>query len=428
MMTIGPVTSHFPSDGLQQLPPQHRWALADETLLRAIARGVPMVRGAAGSRLRRLLGFTNRVGLIWPTVVLVSLVELIKTLRIQHSAPSPILGRGDAPTPPYFFVGFGAGAEEELYERYRNQRAGVVARISQIDINSLASWHRVAPWHAIREWARALKTARQAVDALPSDLVSRRLDFLTWIGSRAARFAYMTAWFRALRDSSVGVVQEVAFVANDTAAFAAVEAGLPACYLQHGMLSRSLLFAEFTRVEALSAVDADYLARRIPRSLVTHGAYAKESILPATMSNSLLVASIYGDPSYIERIIPFLRWAADRKLNVIVRPHPREDGSFWTRTDSSRLVSVQPSNATFQEHLAKVRPRLVVSWFSTALADALEMGIIPVSVCGDHDPNVADMVYPLFQHCLRWPHDIDLIERLLVDDASYAVVLSRLHS
>jgi hypothetical protein len=111
-----------------------------------------------------------------------------------------------------------------------------------------------------------------------------------------------------------------------------------------------------------------------------------------------------------------------------VRPHPREDAAFWTNTDISQYVSVQPPETTFQEHVNRVRPRLVISWHSTALVDALDLGVIPVSMCEDDDKNVANMVYPLFQRSLRWPRDLALIERLLADDVSYETVLSQLRS
>jgi len=152
----------------------------------------------------------------------------------------------------------------------------------------------------------------------------------------------------------------------------------------------------------------------------------KPTLIPSQMEKEILIASIYLDADYMSSITPFIPWAANKKLPIRVRPHPCESSTFWSGDEADGSVTIEKSDADFLQAIDRLRPRFIVSWFSTTLVDALECGVIPVTVCADEDRSVADMIYPLFQRCLRWPQDAESIARLLDDDEFYASVLSRL--
>jgi hypothetical protein len=111
---------------------------------------------------------------------------------------------------------------------------------------------------------------------------------------------------------------------------------------------------------------------------------------------------------------------------VRVRPHPREDRSFWTNEVDPSLVDFEGGDASFHDALRRLRPRIVVSWYSTALADALMCGIVPVTVSDETTPAVADMVYPLLDRALRWPRDQHRIAEIMRSEAAYQETLSSL--
>src|SRR3972149_1362887 len=96
------------ADKLQKLPAQYHWALADGSLLQAISRNEPMVRGIRGSRLGGLGKGGQRLGLVWPLLSLVGVVEFIRLLLRQRVSTRNESSQ-DGHYPARFFVGFGAG-------------------------------------------------------------------------------------------------------------------------------------------------------------------------------------------------------------------------------------------------------------------------------------------------------------------------------
>src|SRR3990170_5206829 len=127
---------------LQKLPAQYHWALADGPLLQAISRNEPMVRGILGSRLGSLVKVSQHLGLVWPLLSLVGMVELSRLL-LRQRASTRNGSSEDGNYPARFFVGVGAGKEEELFPRYCEKQAGGVGRLDQLNVESFAVWHCV---------------------------------------------------------------------------------------------------------------------------------------------------------------------------------------------------------------------------------------------------------------------------------------------
>ena len=76
--------------------------------------------------------------------------------------------------------------------------------------------------------------------------------------------------------------------------------------------------------------------------------------------------------------------------------------------------------------VARIRPRLVVSWYSTVLAEALQSGIVPVTVCTPEESNAGDVVYRLFDRALCWPREVQRLEAVLNDDNTYKDTIAAL--
>ena len=417
-----------PAARLQLLPEDCWWSFADSGLLQAIARGEPAEFGKRGARLRTLVGAMTTEALRYRAVRIVGMLQLCKLLARQRQGAS---ARRDGAIPPHyppsFFVGFGAGSEEALYDRYVRTHPEGVGLIDQTDVATLGAWHIVGVREAFGSLDAALQRARAAVLALPPEYQRWRLDFLTSVGIRVAPYAFMRAWCEKLRKKYPSLC-EVAFLAADTPAFAAVDAGLPTRCIQHGMIRHSLMLPAFTWVDALTPDEATHFRQRLPSAEIAPQSTAGSEIAPDTMSRGILVASVYLGRADMQRVSTLLDWASSIRRDVWVRPHPREDRSFWNEEPTRSSVGIEDRDASFESALSRLRPRLVVSWYSTALADALAMGILPVSVSAADDPDVADMVYPLYRRCLRWPDDRETIERALVDDDAYRAVLARLRS
>lgn len=422
-------SSHmFPGDRLQQLPNQYHWAVADSLLLQSIAAGQRVQRGAAGTRLTKLVKLFARVRLVYLLLFLVGASELTKLLiRQKHKSSlraGYLLATSGRQYPAFFFVGFGAGPEEQLFSNYCTERNSAVARIDQLKVESMGQWHGVGVMQGIASLVRSLGAVKQARASLLAEYRPWEGDFLTFAGMRLGYYSYVNAWFKQLKANAPHVV-EVCFLAADTAAFAAVDAGLPTRYLQHGLNRHSLVLPGFNRVDALTHDEALHFQRRLPKADVRL-TRPKLPPISAQQPPCLLVASVYARQDEMRRILPFLEVAAQLGVAIHVRPHPREDLGFWQTVRLPFDVSMEDRDATFDDALDRLQPALVVSWFSTTLVDALYRGVIPISVSARDDPDIQDMVYPLFKHCLHWPGNQAELINIISKRASYESTLMRL--
>ncbi|HTQ98364.1 MAG TPA: hypothetical protein VMH83_00175 [Candidatus Acidoferrum sp.] len=404
---------------LQVSPARLRWAYADEALLRSIARRQPLRRGERGRWLYRALMVADCIGCEWLLLLLISWLRVC----LLHLRTLPRT-TNDISVATHVFVGFGAGAEEELSRRFAAETGGKVTRLNQTDLRTFAAALPVGYSEHVASLWDAFSQARQALAQLPPQLQAWRLDFLRFVGTRVVDYAYFRVWFGKFAGRNAG--GRLATLTPDTAAFAACDQGLRCLFVQHGLVFH-LLLPDFTEVQALTEDEARWFARVLPMAGVS--VHANVPMLPVEqLQPKLLVASIYGEASFLARMLPLLAWARERGMPLVVRPHPREDHDFWR--SGTGMEAQQPELDTTRESfiamLARIRPRLVVSWYSTTLAEALQAGVIPVTVCALDDVNVADMVYPLWQRALQWPRDADSIERLMTDDAFYRDELARL--
>lgn len=418
----------YPADSLQNIATPYLWTVADSALLQTIFQHTLLQRGESGTRLNKLVKLFVKFKIVYILLFFVGLFSILKIFKEQKykskTVNEPVIGKPNANNPSRIFVGFGAGAEETFFAAYCSETSAPVARFDQTKMNSMCQWHRVSVGQVIATLLHSLKLVRLALASLPAEFRPSRNDFLTFIGIRLGYYSYLSAWFAQLKSSS-SEITEVCFLAADTAAFAAVNAGFPTRYLQHGLIRHSLVLPAFSRVDALTHDEVLHFRNRLPRATVH---LARPILKPLTPIKPpcILVASIYGLHEGMRLILPFLVFASQLGLQVHVRPHPREDRSFWASGELPFSVLLDDSDASFDAALERLRPALVVSWFSTALVDALYRGLIPVSVSARNDLNIQDMVYPLYRHSLHWPSDQHELETILSDDAAYAGTLSRL--
>jgi hypothetical protein len=402
---------------LQSLPESLHWALADSSLLQAQASQQPVQRGPRGNRLYTLLSWADRFRLSGWVLLLVGLVEALFNWRRQGS-----LRKGGVAV-RRFFIGFGAGSEEALYLKYQAEAEGQVARLSQVDVSTFGPWRRAGLGQVLTVLWAAHRTALEAATRLPESLAPNRLQFLTFAGMRLGSYSFMRAWFEGIRETYPDLV-EVCFLSADTPAFAAVDAGMPTRHLQHGFIRHSLLLPNFQRIDALTYDEAHHYRLRLPAARIELTTFP--DIGCKDLSRGILIASVYERQDEMRRILPFLEWTRMQGCPVWIRRHPREDQSFWDGDLREGRFRIEDGDANFLMALQRLRPRIVVSWYSTALADALNFGIVPVNINDEETPSVVDIVYPLLDRALQWPRQQAHIARLMNDDELYRVTIRAL--
>lgn len=414
------------------LPPRYRWPFADEILLEALRHGTPVRRGPRGQALHVVMTALTACGLAVPAVTTVGAIEACTLLFRQARHTGRAASRkGSATTVPtsnvYVFVGFGARAEESLFERYR---AGLPAgtatlRIDQCNLPETGSIALVSARQIWRTLRQAVTDIRAAVASLPPRFRERTADFMTSAAKRLGTFVYARAWWRSVRERFD--IREACFVAADANAFAAIAEGVRASFLQHGLLSKDLLLPEFHDVFPLTRYEQAFIRRRLPDAAVHP---ARHTVLSecATHTRSLLIAS--GDRVFDEMMlmIPLVRRLSQEGIETHVRLFPGEAPSrFWgTEPVGDPPLRISTGGGSFDQQVTELKPMFIASWGSTVLAEALYRGIIPICVASDDDRYVSATVFPLFRCCLRWPADDREILAVAANPAAYGATLQRL--
>lgn len=412
------VRENHPAEVLQHLPAGLHWAVADGGLLLAISSGKPVVRGPRGRVLHRLLRLARRFGQAGAIVFLVGLMEVLRLCWRQGRE------RSGHTIQERIFVGFGAAAEETLFEQYRAESKDAVIRLDQTKVETLGAFHAIGWLQALKTLRTAHRRALESVSSIPDELKPWLLDFLTHAGMQLGQYSYMRTWFADVR-MIAPQLHEVCFLSADTPAFAAVDAGLPTRYLQHGMIRRSLVFPIFDVIDPLTIDEREHISNRIPTAQVRF-IRTLNSSTSAPHGPGILIASHHETAEEMARIAPLLDWMKSRGILIVVRPHPREDRAFWHVHGTRWNCVIDDSDRSFMLAVKRLRPRFIVSWYSTALVDALKYGVLPITVSHAGNPNVLDMVYRLFDRALHWPRDAELLATLLNDDHAYDQALVRL--
>jgi hypothetical protein len=414
---VAMLRKNHPADELQQLPAGLHWAVADGGLLFAISSGKSIERGPRGRALYRLFRLARRLRQEASIVFLVGLVEVLRLCWRQGRVRSGLTIQ------ERIFVGFGAAAEEALFGQYQAESEDSVVRLDQAEVGTLGAFHTVGWIQTLKTLRMAHRRALEAVASVPGGLKPWRLDFLTSAGMRLGQYSYMRTWFADVRISAPQL-REVCFLSADTPAFAAVDTGLPTRYLQHGLIRRSIVLPNFDVIDALTFDEREHFSNRIPTARVRF-IKTLNSIPPSLRGQGVLIASHHESAEEMERMVPLLDWFESRGIPIVVRPHPQEDRAFWRAHGSRWSCVIDDSDRSFMLAVKRLHPRFIVSWYSTALVDALEYGILPITVSHAGNQNIQDLVYQLFDRAIHWPRDAEMLAFLLNDDQAYGHVLTR---
>jgi hypothetical protein len=90
-------------------------------------------------------------------------------------------------------------------------------------------------------------------------------------------------------------------------------------------------------------------------------------------------------------------------------------------------VAFDEQGAGFEDFLRTLRPRILATWHSTTLFDALTLGVVPVTLSED-DAFADNFVFPFREAALRWPQDIERVETVLRDATARRDFLARRRS
>lgn len=383
---------------IQDLPGEIRWVYAQQDVIAATAKGVPVTPGVRTARIAQLLKWAGRVGLDHAAAKLASLV-LLAAIRCRQSRPPAKAGQRR------FFVGIGALKEGELALQFEAMSGGPAAVIDQRFSGALASIYPPGMLDLLRSWHEAAQPIFAAL-AAEQDGPLDRSAVLTYVVRRLHHYAHFLAVFRGLNATAPGTA--VGFAAADLPAYAAVQAGIEAIYFPHGFCARSLAYPDFHRVVAFNPPEAEHLRSRLPAASVSVTAPA---IRPLHLERRLAVVGDYGEK--LDRSRGLIEFCRACGIEVVVRPHPADRSGYWRRWEGVRGVRID-RGGTFDDFLERHRPCVMATWYSTTIYDALLRGVVPVTLEADQP----DIVFPFAEVALCWPADKERIKAVLSDRES----------
>ena len=382
---------------VQALPSEIRWLYAQQDVIRATARGAPLIPGVWSSRIRSCLSILGMFGLDLIAAKLASLLLLL-VIRCRQ------LRFSQTPDANHFFVGISALREPELVRQFEALVAGKATVIDQRFSGALAAIYPPTMAQLLQSWRDAGRPVFADLASNRSDWLLERLALLTYVVRRLHQYAHFLAVFRGLNASSPGAV--VGFSTADLPAYAAVQARMETVYFPHGFLARSLIFPDFHRVVSFNAVEADHVKYRLPHAIVSMHPL---DVRPIKVTHRVAIVGDYGEKLARSRdLIEFCRVAG---IGIVVRPHPADGSGYWNEWADTSGVCID-RGGTFDEFLEHHRPAVMATWYSTTIYDAIVRGVMPVTLEADQP----DIVFPFSQVALRWPEQREQIQAVLTSE------------
>jgi hypothetical protein len=407
------------------------WVVADEAVLRAIRRNTAVVRGPRGSVIRCAM---RLVRWKWIQLTIVTAIGfatacrllLLQSIESKGGNNQKLILNLESKNSISLFVGFGARAEPTLFKNYKKNVEGEVLYVSSTDVSTMTRVQKVRFRSLLAGIFHAVRKVRFALFDLPENVAGYRVEWMVSAAMRIASYAHSKSWFNGL-DKTIRI-REACFLSPDKAAFAAIDAGVNCHFVQHGLLSKSLILPSFDRVSVLTRYESEYIKEMLGCAELIQTA-SLQGAVNIDNRNSVLIASANRLTDEMKLAIPFMVAADSMDLNLHVRPYRGEDlKRFWeTEVKETEIpYTVESAEGSFNTMVTKLNVIFVVSWGSTCLIDALYMGVIPICVAELNDQYIEDTVIPLLSCCLHWPRDKEIIGQVAQSNSMYKQVLDSL--
>lgn len=393
------------------------WIFDDVDLIRGIAeKRVSRRRGKRGLIQR----WFNHVGSSWMGLCTLVLLSVLRTLWWWIKTRQP--GKARSPAPTVLLLDHGAGAGTNLVRMCKDVCGEEPLHLSMDRPEVLKSVARPSLNRLIR---LCIEISWSVVRAIRSSGLLEVKNCRAWWMTSATLALPLYVFFRAWGESLPPSVREVVLTVPVGAAQALLdsrkEVQRPKISIyQHGLLRRELVFPSVDRMYVLTKIEEGYLKRRIPATDLVVVSRPSPVVVP--LERVAMVVSMYEFDTFsknaqVEKLGQLLAWLKSEGFKAVVRPHPLEQGDFWAKHFPE--VTLDASGLPFSDLLWDIKPMIVVTWFSTGMVDALRSGILPVTLSGETDEDIQDLILPLEEIAVMWPKQENILQRLLSDSSLY---------
>lgn len=409
----------------ENIPKECLWVFSDEIVVRAIR--LNMAVSDQGPRRKILRGILRFLRWEWLQLIFIFVLGVIYTIHLllqQIAVPRTYCCYRDKIN---LFFGFGARAEKHLFSEFCKRISGNNIFINTFEISTMVQIEHVKVFHMFNEIFMSVKKLRTAISMLPESCNRYRLDWTVSATMRITQYAYAKVWFQAVQRSNPDI--EAYFLASDTYSFAAIDVSIPSHFIQHGLLSKNIIFPAFQSILPLTSYEAVYVSNVFGIKPLTQVLRMMPTINITQRRSAIFVS---GKLSIVmkDSALSFVKHLILLGFVVYVRPYIGEDISFWELQQLKYNVPllIASSKNSFIDLVDSIRPLFIVSWGSTTLAESLYMGIIPICIADINASGLEDTVYPLLKCTLHWPQDINLIAEVYQTQHKYESVLNDLRA
>lgn len=391
------------------------WALANEKVIYSVAVGEKVLWGPKTQILVYLMNIACKIK---AANLIIFLVGFSRAIFIWRTVKGKSFKAHTSAKFKKIFAGFGASSEEYLYIDYAKRQQEPPLQINWVTHEGLQKLGCPSLILIFSILARNSFGHANKLKSAIHEISSNEVDFLTVCALNVGLYSFYRSYFRMAKSRGI---EEITVLAPDMPAFASVDEGIKTFYLQHGLMSISVLFPKINRIDAITIDEANYLQATLPdvqivrinKEIKDH--HIKNNILmilsPNVLQGNHLIASV-----------KLSEWALTMGLRVVIRP--------TQRATTDELIAIQKKflhslldDITIPLHcsLEKWNPKFVVSDWSTGLATALDYGCLSISLYDNiiNDFKWNNMIYPMRNRVLFWPRDISLIESVIHSEKDY---------
>lgn len=213
-----------------------------------------------------------------------------------------------------------------------------------------------------------------------------------------------------------------------------INSKIPIIYLSHGLLSQfsSLIAPRFENYCVFSNYEKLFLERKYNYKNIQ--TYKFKKIIHY---NKSIIIYLRQHQQLINKndLIEIIKFFKSNNYKIYIKEHPKSKFNFRDYYNINEFQIINKHELTY-DTLKQISPKYVVGYFSTALCEALNMGILPISL-GDKDeiktkPNLKNIkiiewtIYPFIKKTISWKREILLLKKIIKNDNDYSQHLQKL--
>lgn len=379
------------------------WSLIENKLTYYHAKKQPIKWGKKGRMVNKLMKIANFFHL---ADMLIFGVGVIKILHIYARCD---FSRDLGAHYEKIFSGFGAGAEEELYLKYVSNNKKNVLRIDWGTLTGVGAFGRPSIAKTLFmlfscSFGHAEKIKKESLVAKENTI-----DLLTVAALNIGEYAFFREFFNIAWKHGV---REVASVAMSVSTCACIDEKPKVTYIQHGLMSVSLLFLNVDKAFLQYRDEINYIKEAKKDLEIVYDGNGPKKLEGLKNTILILTPTVIADRELAKldkQIGAFLKWPVLKNYKIFLRCSPRT-----SKLISSKLVSsfkdlyLDDASRPLLLSYEYLKPKFVVSWASTGLVQALHNGLLPISLSDEEDLDndfAWTTIYPLRQRVMFWPRD-----------------------